>query len=158
MKSKNIIMAIFLVAIIVIVALVFNHYVLSKGNDDVNKIENATYYTDDRAQELFMKSGNYNFENLNSHDLYKIDDTLYIDFYFSKEATKKQLDDARVFALSTFVFKFLPPSEESPYMIFNTDERPTQWVRVTCRIYIDDKLNSEDKYDENGQLEMEDKN
>lgn len=155
MKRKNIIIFVILVFIILITFFVLKNSELFNDGNNQNEIENAIYYTDKRAQELFIEDGNYSFINLKEHEVYKVDDTLHIDFYFDNEVTKNQLDNARLFALSTFVLRYSSPSEESPYMIFNSADSAVQWVTVTCRIYVDDKLNSEDKYDENGQVLMD---
>jgi len=116
------------------------------------KIENAVYYTDERAQEMFMDERNYSLTNLKGHEVYLIDNTIHIDFYFDKNATFHQIDKARSFAITTFILKHSMAMGESPYMVFTVGENRNIWERVSCRVYINDKLSIEENYDEKGLL------
>jgi len=116
------------------------------------KIENAVYYTDERAQEMFVDERNYSLTNLKGHEVYLIDNTIHLDFYFDKNATFHQIDKARSFAITAFILKQSSFYGESPYMILNNGENRDKWEKVSCRVYINDKLSIEENYDEKGLL------
>lgn len=116
------------------------------------KIENAVYYTDERAQAMFVDERNYSLTNLKGHEVYLIDDTMHIDFYFDKNATFHQIDKARSFAITAFILKQSSFYGESPYMMLNNGENRDKWEKVSCKVYINDKLNIEENYNEKGLL------
>ena len=154
MKRKNIIIIIGIVIMLACLAfciLLVNDKSYYEGKYP-KKIENAVYYTDERAQEMFVDERNYSLTNLKGHEVYLIDKTIHIDFYFSKNATFHQIDKARSFAITTFILKHSMAMGESPYMVFTIGENRNIWEKVSCRVYINDKLYIEENYDEKGVL------
>lgn len=153
MNKKNVVFISMVLICIIILMYVFvvNHksfYV------DIypEKVKYATYFTDERAQKMFIDESTYILTNLKGHEVYLVDKTMHIDFYFNKDVTKGQIDKARSFALGTFVLKHSLFLGESPYMILNGKENRDKWKMVSCRIYVNDKLNIEENYDEKGIL------
>lgn len=151
-KKKYIVAAAIIVVFIAIYLILENNKSYYNGKYP-EKIENAVYYTDGRAQEMFTDERYYTMVNLKGHELYIHDDTVNIDFYFDKDATDHQIDKARSFAITALVTRHSSAYGESPYGELNSGSKnKLEWKYVTCKIYVDDKLKIEDKYDEKGLL------
>jgi len=116
------------------------------------KVEGSVYYTDSRAQVLFKSEDFYSLKSLKGHEVYLINETINIDFYFDDEADDHQIDNARSFALVTFALRHASNYGESPYGFLLLGEQSIEWKKTACRIYVDDKLNIEEIYDENGKI------
>lgn len=153
MKNKKyVLVVVALIVVIVIYLMLLNNKSYYDGKYP-KKIENAVYYTDERAQEMFIDERYYSMVNLKGHELYIHEDILNIDFYFDKDVTEHQIDKARSFALTTFILRHSSPYGESPYGELNTSNRnDIKWNYVLCRIYVNDKLKTEEKYDAKGIL------
>jgi len=152
-KRKNIIIGgtVIMLVCLVLYILVVNDKSYYEGKYP-EKFENAKYYTDERAQEMFVDERYYSLTNLKGHEVYLIDNTIHIDFYFDKNATIHQIDNARSFAITTFILKHSMAMGESPYMVFTIGENRNIWEKVSCKVYINDKLSIEEDYDEKGLL------
>ena len=116
------------------------------------KVEGSVYYTDSRAQELFKSETFYSLKSLKGHEVYLMNEIINIDFYFDDEADDHQIDNARSFALITFALRHASSFGESPYGFLLLGEQSIEWKKTACRIYVDDKLNIENIYDENGRI------
>lgn len=116
------------------------------------KVEGSVYYTDTRAQELFKSEDFYSLKSLKGHEVYLTNETINIDFYFDDEADNHQIDNARSFALVTFALRHASNYGESPYGFLLLGEQSIEWKKTACRIYVNDKLNIEETYDENGKI------
>ena len=112
--------------------------------------EAATLLTDDgESTELLLDERQWNFPNLAQHQVYLLDDCLYIDFLFDKKADADQLDRARSFALTSFTllkYQFLGPY---PYreVIKARQNEELMWNNVSCRVWQGDELLYQDDYD-----------
>jgi len=152
MSRKNIVIVMGVIFIFVVLSI----YLVNHKSYYVDKypktIQDASYFTDARAQEMFTDKGIYNLTSLKGHEVYLIDKTMNIDFYYGKDATSSQIDISRSFALTTFVLKQSLFLGESPYMVLNNMENRDKWEKVSCKIYVNDKLKNEDNYDEKGIL------
>lgn len=116
------------------------------------KVEGSVYYTDSRAQELFKSEAFYSLKSLKGHEVYLKNETINIDFYFDDKADKHQIDNARSFALVTFALKHAQGYGEFPYGLLLLGEQSIEWRKTACRIYVDDKLNLDEIYNENGRI------
>ena len=150
LKNKKIIISIIIVLLALILFLM-NQKSYYNGKLPP-KVEGSVYYTDLRAQELFKSVDFYSLKSLKGHEVYLINKTINIDYYFDDEADDHQIDNARSFALITFALRHTSNYGEFPYGFLLLGEQSIEWKKTACRIYVDDKLKTEEIYDENGKI------
>ncbi len=122
--------------------------ILSGCGKEKNKvIENGDTQdlTETEATEMFKEM--YGMDNLESQKVYFLEDTLYIDFYFTKEATNSETDSARSYALNTFVLEKSSPYGEIAYMsLVDPRHKDLEWNNTVCNVYKNNKQIWEEKY------------
>jgi len=149
-KNKKIIISIIIV-LLALILILMNQKSYYNGKLPP-KVEGSVYYTDLRAQELLKSRDFYSLKSLKGHEVYLINETINIDYYFDDEADDHQIDNARSFALVTFALRHTSNYGEFPYGFLLLGEQSIEWKKTACRIYVDDKLKIEEIYDENGRI------
>ncbi len=101
---------------------------------------------------MFVDKRQWNMPQLQEHELYLLDERLYVEFLFEKNADEGQIDRARSFSLTTFVLSSIQILGEYPYseLMMNREKKRegfVDWQAVTCHIYSGDELIYEDIYD-----------
>lgn len=110
--------------------------------DDPNTVD----YTDEAATEMFQTM--YGMSNLKSQNLYILDDTLYIDFYYNKEASDSEIDTGRSFAITNLIATGDSPYGDIPYRnLTDPMVKEIEWKTTICNIYRNDKLMWQEAYE-----------
>lgn len=118
--------------------------------------DEAVYYTDEKAAELFADENQYAMTGLERHEVYLLGKELNADFYFAENVAvdDAQIDNARSFVLTAFALRHPSAAEESPYSALIANQQ-VQWASVSCRVYIGQALMYHDRYDGSGRLVKE---
>jgi len=140
-KYRVILSLIITVSIFIIGYIVFNN----KYEQSNIKNPNTINLSEVNATKMFQQM--YGMPNLQNQNVYILDNTLYVDFYFSKEATDSEIDSARSFALMTFVLEKSSPWGEIPYMsLVDKGQKEVYWEQTVCDIYKKNKKIWYEKY------------
>jgi len=101
------------------------------------------------STELLTDARQWNLSQLEQHQVYLLDNCLYVDFLFTDEVDADQLDRARSFVLSSFSVLSYQYLGAYPYrdIIKAREKKELIWEEVRCRIWQEDELLYEDVYD-----------
>ncbi len=117
----------------------------SNKNNNILDNPDAINLSEEDATEMFQTM--YGMTNLTNQRVILLDNTIYIEFFFSKNATDSEIDSARSFALTTFVLQKISPYGEIPYMsLVDQSSKKINWVNTICNIYKSSELIYYEKY------------
>lgn len=124
-------------------------FLVACSNQNNNILDNpdAINLSEEDATEMFQTM--YGMTNLTDQRVILLDNTIYIEFFFSKNARESEIDSARSFALTAFVLQKISPYGEIPYMsLVDQSSKKINWVNTICNVYQRNELIYYEKYNE----------
>jgi hypothetical protein len=118
-----------------------NQHTEIENNDSAKQ-----FYTEEKANEALKDL--YGLEHLENHDVYMIEDKIFIDLHFNSNVERKEMNDVRTFIMKIFVIKNTSKyGTPIPYqqLIINK----TTWNSATSKIYVNKVKILEEEYANN---------
>jgi len=110
-------------------------------NEVVDKSE-STVYEDEYADDAFKSV--YQLDNLIDHEVYRYNDTIYVDLFFDENVSRAEISNSRTYILKLFVKKSEMKMTRIPYVKILYDDM--SWKNVRLNIFVNDTIILQEKF------------
>jgi len=103
----------------------------------------STIYEDEYADDAFKSV--YELSNLKNHEVYRYNDTIYIDLYFDEKVSRLEISNSRTYVMKLFVTKSEMKITRIPYVL-ETLHNDMSWKNVRLNIFVNDTILLQEKF------------
>lgn len=121
--------------------------ILTSCDNTSEKIDGATYFTNEEDFVIFQDEAYTNLSKLVRHEVYILNDEMNVEFYFKKNTPKDEVDRAVAAATNLFVLRVNSPFIRTPYQELNLGETKLEWNKTLIRAYEGKELIEEQHFE-----------
>ena len=118
----------------------YESFVLKNQRIDKNE---AVVYEDEYADDAFKSV--YELSNLINHEVYRHNDTIYIDLFFDENVSRSEISNSRIYVMKLFVLKSEMKITRIPYVL-ETLLNDMSWKNVRLNIFVNDTIILQEKF------------